>query len=153
MFSYVCSLKADEASPQVIQKNTWTVVGFPYTLTSESSDEWDMRKVPSPLTNWKTDSKSGLITPTAPGWGILAGMVQFGDAGDATEFRTQFIRDPLGEEPNTTATTHWATSVGGDFFVTAWPFYLRPEQPVALRVHHNASTSLELSLAEFKVLI
>ncbi|QZE11747.1 hypothetical protein SEA_KARP_179 [Streptomyces phage Karp] len=152
MFNYVCSLKVDEDSPQVIPKNTWTIVGFPYTATSESSDEWDMHKAPVPLTNWKTDLKSGLITPNAPGWGILAGMVQFADGGDATEFRTQFIRDPYGVA-DTTATIHWATSVGGDYFATNWPFYLRPEQSVALRVYHNASTALELTTAEFKVLL
>jgi hypothetical protein len=151
MFNYVCSLKVSES--QIISPNQWTIVKFPYN--TESSDEYGMHETPAGVTNWKTDARSGLITPIAPGWGIMAGMAQFTDGEDATEFRTQFIRDPLNPDVagDTTATTHWATSPGGDYFATSWPIYFRPEFPMAFRVCHNASSSLALSLAEFKVLI
>ena len=148
MFSYVCSLKVSE--PQVIESKTWTVVKFPYLNENESSDEYRMHEPPAGLINWKTDARSGIITPVAPGWGVAAGMVQFADGGDADEFRTQFMRTPGND---TTATQHVRDTVGGDFYNTMWPMYFKPDFGLVLRVYHNASTALNLTTAEFKILI
>lgn len=143
-FSYVCSLKV-EGHKQVIPRKTWTLVQYPGKGT-ESSDAHNMHD------DKATGNQSGLITVKGPGgWGILAAMAQWVDPKDATETRIQFIRDPYGN-PDTTATNHVARTPGGDYYTLVWPLHLPAGRPHAMRVYHNASSSLTLDLAELKLM-
>lgn len=143
-FQYACSLKV-EGYNQVIPRKTWTQVHFPGQAV-EMSDAHGMHDPNS------TGAQSGLITVKGPGgWGIIAAMAQWVDPKDATETRVQIIRDPFNN-PDTTATNHKARTPGGDYYTLLWPLHLPAERPHAIRVYHNASTSLVLNLAEFKVI-
>lgn len=163
----VCSLKV--AIPQLIQPDTWTIVRFPFDATGESTDPLNMhsatRPAPGgPVSNWATDDRSGLIWPSRSGWGELKGIAQWAAAGaqlnpmDATEYRDQFVRNPLGyagggTTADTTATDHRPPTPGGQFFTKSWGIFVDPAVPLALRVYHNASEALNLTLAEFKLSI
>lgn len=165
MTTDLCSLKV--AIPQLIQPNVWTVVRFPFDATGESTDLLNMHSAtrPSPggpVANWATDDRSGLIWPSRTGWGVMLGLMQWAAAGvqsdpsDGTEYRDQFVRDPLGYTStpvDTTATDHRAPTPGGQFFTKQWGVNVDPTVPLALRVQHNASSPLNLTLAEFKLAI
>lgn len=163
----VCSLKV--AIPLLVQPDTWTIVRFPFDATGESTDPLNMH-TPShaapggPVSDWSTDDRSGLIWPSRTGWGELKGIMQWAAAGaqkapmDATEYRDQFVRNPLsyagaGPAVDTTATDHRPPTPGGQFFTKAWGIFVDPTVPLALRVYHNASSALNLTLAEFKLSI
>ncbi|MFD5654744.1 hypothetical protein [Streptomyces sp. NPDC127039] len=153
----VCSLKVD--TPQLIPSGpTYRVVRFPFGA-AESTDRFEMHQVEQPdgyvVSDWSTDDRSGLIWPSKAGWGVLHAMIQW-EAGDYTELRDQYVRDPLGLTPNpadTTATEHRPPSPGGNYFVKVHGIFVDPQVPVALRVTHNASTARLLTLAEFKLAI
>jgi hypothetical protein len=163
----VCSLKV--AIPQLIQPDTWTIVRFPFDATGESTDTLNMhsatRPAPGgPVADWSTDDRSGLIWPSRAGWGELKGIAQWAAAGaqlnpmDATEYRDQFVRNPLsyagaGPAVDTTATDHRPPTPGGQFFTKSWGIFVDPTVPLAMRVYHNASEALNLTLAEFKLSI
>ncbi|CAL9538971.1 hypothetical protein [Streptomyces sp. enrichment culture] len=152
-----CSLKVD--TPQVIQPGTtYQVVRFPFGA-AESTDRWEMHQTVQPdgyvVTDWSADDRSGLIWPSRPGWGTLHAMIQW-EAGTATEYRDQYVRDPLGLTPNpndTTATEHRPPSPGANYFVKTHAIFVSPDVPIALRVTHNNPTPLQLTLAEFKLAI
>lgn len=163
----LCSLKV--AISQLIPPDVWTIVRFPFDATGESTDPLNMhsatRPAPGgPVADWSTDDRSGLIWPSRTGWGELKGIMQWAAAGvqtapnDATEYRDQFVRNPLGyagagPAVDTTATDHRPPSPGGQFFTKAWGINVDPAVPLALRVQHNASAALNLTLAEFKLSI
>lgn len=163
----LCSLKV--AIPQLIPPNVWTIVRFPFDATGESTDTLNMhsatRPAPGgPVADWSTDDRSGLIWPSRSGWGVLLGIAQWAAAGvqadpsDGTEYRDQFVRNPLsfpgaGTAVDTTATDHRAPTPGGQFFTKQWGINVDPTVPLALRVQHNASAALNLTLAEFKLSI
>lgn len=163
----VCSLKV--AISQLVQPDTWTIVRFPFDATGESTDTLNMhsatRPAPGgPVSNWATDDRSGLIWPSRVGWGELKGIAQWAAAGaqlnpmDATEYRDQFVRNPLsyvgaGPAVDTTATDHRPPTPGGQFFTKSWGIFVDPTVPLAMRVYHNASSALNLTLAEFKLSI
>ncbi|MER7742288.1 hypothetical protein ABTX34_28905 [Streptomyces sp. NPDC096538] len=153
----VCSLKVDV--PQVIQPGAaYQVVRFPFGA-AEPTDRFEMHQVVQPdgyvVADWSTDDRSGLIWPSKRGWGMLHAMIQW-EAGTATEYRDQYVRDPLGLTPtpnDTTATEHRPPSPGANFFVKSHAIFVDPAVPVALRVTHNNPTPLQLTLAEFKLAI
>ena len=160
----VCSLKVDVN--QLIQPNVWTLVRFPYD--TESTDPFNMhdpgRPPPGgPVLEWSTDDRSSLIWPSSSGWASLYALIQWAappaqsGCGTGTEYRDQFIRDPLNytatNPSDTTATHHRAATVGGNYFEKSWGIFVNPTVPLALRVRHNCSQALALTLAEFKVAI
>ncbi|MGV9913386.1 hypothetical protein [Streptomyces tendae] len=153
----VCSLKVD--TPQLIPSGTtYRVVRFPFGA-AESTDRFEMHQVAQPdgyvVSDWSTDDRSGLVWPSKAGWGALHAMIQW-EAGDYTELRDQYVRDPLGLTPtpaDTTATEHRPPSPGGNYFVKTHGIFVEPGVPLALRVTHNASEPRLLTLAEFKLAI
>lgn len=145
-------------TPQVIQPGTtYQIVRFPYD--GESFDPVGMHEAAQPdgyvVTNWATDDRSGLIWPPMRGWGTLYAALQFADSSDASEYRSQFVRDPLNISTgsDTTATEHRAETVGGEFWTRTWGLVVNPGTPLAVRVAHNASGPHNLTLAEFKLVI
>ncbi|MEU9576328.1 hypothetical protein [Streptomyces chilikensis] len=153
----ICSLKADV--PQLIQPGTtYQTLRFPFGA-AESTDPHEMHQAVQPdgyvVANWATDDRSGLIWPSVRGWGHLYAMIQWADTSDATEHRDQFVRDPLAlaGPSDTTATEHRATTVGGEFYVKTWGVVTNPGVPLAVRVAHNATSALNVTLAEFKLVI
>ncbi|GAA2284852.1 hypothetical protein GCM10010145_56030 [Streptomyces ruber] len=156
MSVHVCSLILDE--PQVIPQGGYQVVRFPFGA-GESYDAHGMHQVAQPdgyqVTNWRTDDRAGLIWPAADGWGSLTAMIQW-EAGDYTELRDQFVRDPLGltgDPVNTTATDHRPPSPGMQCFTKHHEIFVHPGVPLAVRVSHNDSAPRRLLLAEFKLAI
>jgi hypothetical protein len=152
MTPLVCSLKTD--TPQLIPGGGgYHIVRFPYEV--ESIDAQDMHPQAQPdgarVSDWQTDDRSGLVWPTASGWGHLQAMIQW-EAGDYTELRDRFIRDPFGAA-DTTATDHRPPSPGMQCFTKAWGIYVRPETPIALAVGHTSKAPVKLTLAEFKLII
>lgn len=160
----VCSLKVE--TNQLVPPNTWYLVRFPFD--TESTDPLDMhsdsRPPPGgPILEWSTDERSSLIWPSRSGWGDLFALIQWEAAGaqsgcsDGTEYRDQFIRDPLGytttNPMDTTATHHRAATIGGQYIEKSWGIFVNPDVPLALRVRHNCSDPLNLALAEFKLAI
>ncbi|WP_086859920.1 hypothetical protein [Streptomyces milbemycinicus] len=156
----VCSLKRD--TPQLIQQNVYAVVRFPFGA-AEPSDRLGMHQVIQPdgyvVTAWDVDDRSGLIWPSKCGWGHLYAVIQWEapteTSGQYTELRDQYARDPLGINAviDTTATDHRAPTPGAQFFTKSHGIYVTPSTPLALRVRHNASGPLNLTLAEFKLAI
>ncbi|MEU6594799.1 hypothetical protein ABZ923_37330 [Streptomyces sp. NPDC046881] len=159
----VCSLKVD--TPQSIPSSaSYTIVRFPYGA-AEPTDRFEMHQALQPdgstVTNYATDDRSGLIRPSRAGWGSLYALIQWeaptATSGTVTEYRDQFVRDPLGETatPNdTTATDHRAATPGGQFWTKSWGIFVTPDVPLALRVTHNGTVGpLLMTLAEFKLVI
>jgi hypothetical protein len=157
----VCSLIT--SGPQPIKPKTYTIVRFPFG-TAESTDTLNMHAASRGGTygslaaaNWKAEDRAGLIFPSRSGWAQLTAMIQW-DAGDSgqREYRDQFVRDPLGytsDPVNTTATEHRPPSLGMQCFAKSWTIAVNPDTPLALRVYHDGTQPLNVSLAEFKLII
>ncbi|MEU3095989.1 hypothetical protein ABZ690_14580 [Streptomyces sp. NPDC006967] len=153
----VCSLKRD--TPQSIPANSpYTVIRFPFGA-AESTDSFAMHQVNQPdghvVTNWDTDDRSGLIWPSAAGWGTLYAMIQW-EAGGYDELRDQFVRDPLGLTPSpndTTATEHRPPSPGMQCWTKQWGIFVDPAVPLAVRATHDDSVTRKIVLAEFKLVV
>lgn len=153
----VCSLKRD--TPQLVPPNTYTIVRFPFG-SAEPSDRFGMHQMQQPdgytITSWDTDDRSGLIWPSRSGWGTLHAMIQW-EAANATEYRDQYIRDPLSlgspTPADTTATDHRPPSVGMQCFTKSHGIFVNETTPLALRVWHNSSGPINLVLGEFKLVI
>lgn len=153
----VVSLKTDD--PQLIPADgEYHVLRFPYTASAESYDAWGMHE---PLQrdgyevrDWARDDRSGLIWPVSPGWGTVHGLVYW-DAGDYTEVRSRFVRDPLGLAGgyDSTCTEDHAPTPGGQYRAKTWGLFVQPGTPVALMVRHNASSARAVTLAECKLII
>lgn len=155
----VCSLKRDFS--QLIQPgSTYQIVRFPFGA-AEPTDEFGMHQIQQPdgyvidAGNWDSDDRSGLIWPSVDGWGTLQALIQWAVPSDASEYRDQFVRDPLEiySPADTTATDHRPPTPGGQFWTKVWGIAVHPDVPLALRVTHNASAPLDLTLAEFKLVI
>ncbi|MFE0763672.1 hypothetical protein [Streptomyces smyrnaeus] len=153
----VCSLKVD-VNQVIPDDGNYHVVRFPFG-GGESYDRWEMHQVQQPdgytVTDWATDDRSGLIWPARDGWGHLYAMIQW-EAGDYTELRDQYVRDPLGltsDPMNTTATDHRVPSPGMQCFTKSHGIFVHPGVPLALRVAQNSGGDLNVVLAEFKLVI
>lgn len=153
----VCSLKRD--TPQSVPANSpYQVIRFPFGA-SESSDRYAMHQINQPdgyvITDWHSDDRSGLIWPSKAGWGDLYAMIQW-EAGEYTELRDQFVRDPLGLTPrpnDTTATEHRRPSPGLQCWVKHWGIFVDPGTPLAVRATHDDGVARNITLAEFKLVI
>ena len=153
----VCSLKADVCQA-IPDDGQYHVVRFPFG-SAESYDRWEMHQVQQPdgyvVSDWATDDRSGLIWPVRDGWGHLYAMIHW-DAGCYSELRDQYVRDPLGltrDPANTTATDHRAPTPGANCFTKSHGIFVHPGVPLAVRVAQNSGGDVNLTLAEFKLLI
>lgn len=156
MTARICSLIVKE--PQTIPADSsYHVVRFPFG-TSESYDQHGMHQMAQPdghpITDWRTDDRSGLIWPTVHGWGVLTGIVYWED-GDYTELRDRFERDPLNltTGPDSTATDHRARTPGIQAFTKQHQMFVHPGTPIAFKVAHNSHASERIYFAEFKLAI
>lgn len=151
---YVCSLKT-ELSQVIPADGQYHIVRFPFGAP-ESYDEHFMHQSVQPdgtqVTDWDGDDRSGLIWPAAKGWGSLTAMLQW-EAGDYTEVRDRFVRDPLGPAPDATATVDHPPTPGGQFLHKCHELFVAPGVPLGLLVRHNASSAKRITLAEFKLAI
>ncbi|GEB49491.1 MULTISPECIES: hypothetical protein [Streptomyces] len=152
----VCSLILNER--RELDPGEYHVVRFPFG-GGESYDAEGMHQVAQPdgyeVGDWRADDRSGLIWPSADGWGILTAMIQW-EAGSYGELRDQFVRDPLGLTDNpddTTATDHRPPSKGMQCFTKTHSLFVHPGVPLALRVSHDAGGRCALVHAQFKLSI
>lgn len=153
MTVFVCSLSA--SPDQVIPPNRYTLLRFPFE--TDQWDVWGMHQAEQPdgVTALSGQDRSGLIWPHVHGWGSLTGHVQM-EAGDYSEVRTQFIRDPLGlgDDPkNATGVAHWPPSPGMQFLPPHHEFAVYPGVPVGLMVRHNDTVPRRVTYAQFKLAI
>src|SRR4051794_10219785 len=106
----VCSLKYDSAvhGPQSIAPGDFRIIHFPFGA-QESTDAFNMHQEVQPdgKASKFGDDRSGLIWPGIEGWGHLYGYVIL-DAGNYTETRDRFVRDPLS------LTTGWDSTCTQD---------------------------------------
>lgn len=155
MSLYICSLKVEK--PQAVPAGpNYYLIRFPYDSLSESSDVHGMHSAAQPDggTSVYPDARSGLIWPAVEGWGWLTGMV-FWEAGDSSEYRARFVRDPLGifGAPDSTATTDDPPTPGGQYRHYSHEIFVKPKVPLGLMVRHSAASPLDITLAEFKLAI
>jgi hypothetical protein len=157
MAQHVCSLKFDaerDGGPlSVPPGDAYHLVPFPYgSAENYDSDDMHSETRGGKKHSFPSDPVSGLIYPAHEAWGRLYAMIQWeaSSGGAATELRDQFARDPLGKI-DTTCTEHRRSSPGMQCFAKAWAIFVSPSVPLGLRVAHNASHSLDLVLAEFKL--
>lgn len=154
MAVYVCSLIVDE--PQTIPADgAYHLVRFPYGA-AESYDAHGMHQAQQPDGEQSTypDARSGLIWPSVDGWGSLTAMV-FWEAGDYTEVRDRFVRDPLNLAGgyDSTATEDHARTPGGQYRHKHHEMFVHPGTPLGFLVRHNARTATRITHAQFKLAI
>lgn len=132
------------------------MVRFPYGGADESWDPHNMHPAAQPdgAKSSFPDQRSGLIWPSCSGWGTLTAMV-FWAAGDATEYRAQFVRDPLSltTGANSTATTDDVPTPGGQYRHYTHEMFVHANTPVAFVVRHSSPRPMTITLAEFKLAI
>lgn len=152
----VCSLKVD-TSQLIPADGKYHIVRFPFGV-AESYDEHCMHQMAQPdgyrISDWRRDDRSGLIWPAVDGWGSLTAMVYW-EAGDYTETRDRFVRDPLGLStgPDSTATEDHRPTPGGQYLHKSHEMFVHPNVPLALMVRHNAPRAVAVTLAELKLAI
>lgn len=155
MTALVCSLKS--SSPQLVEPGDYAVVRFPFGV-AEPHDVHGMHQAAQPdgprVALWDRDDRSGLIWPAAEGWGTLHALVYW-EAGDYTEVRSRFVRDPLGLTTgyDSTCTEDDVPTPGGQYRAKTWGMFVHPNTPIALMVRHDDSTARRVTLAEFKLAI
>ncbi|NUP35931.1 MAG: hypothetical protein HOY76_02640 [Streptomyces sp.] len=142
----VCSLILNE--PQTVPPGGYFIVRFPYA--GESYDAWGMHEPVGG--DWKTDSRSGLIYPAMNGWGTLTANIHWED-GNYSELRDRFVRDPIGEAPDSTATDHRSPSPGMQCFTKQHQLVVHPDVPLAFLASHNDSAPRRITHAQFKLSI
>lgn len=154
MLTHFCSLyyHSDRDVDQVVSPGGYYIVQFPYG-SGESSDRENMHAVGAPGTT--TGPVSGLILPrhdstdAEPIVGHLWATVHW-EAGDYTEVRGQFSRDPLGIN-DTTGTRHDAATPGIQCFTYGIPIEINSRTPYGVRVAHDASKPRKIVHAKFKL--
>lgn len=158
----VVSLIWDAAKSSGSQRVTYDedgyhLVRFPYE--GESYDPWKMHDP----ANGGGESEdfphptSGLVYPSHDGWGILSAMVHWEKDGEPHEYRARFVRDPLGEGYDSTATTDWAETGGGQYKSYLWQFFVYKDVPLGLKVSArgkgDTKVGTPLMHAQFKLAI
>ena len=166
MTVYVCSLILD-GQQSIPADGSYHIVRFSPDVSGESYDAHGMHQQTQPdgyqVTDWQTDDRSGLIWPAVDGWGVLTANVHW-EAGNYTELRDRFVRDPLnltgqyppvGNSPagNSTGTDHRPPSPGMQCFTKHHEFFVHPGMPLAFLVAHNASSPRKITHAQFKLAI
>ncbi|MDX3069795.1 hypothetical protein PV518_48075, partial [Streptomyces sp. ND04-05B] len=137
----VCSLKR-ELDELIQPGTTYQIVRFPFG-SAEPYDKFTMHQIVQPdgyvidSANWDADPRSGLIWPAKAGWGVVSAMFQW-ESSDATEYRDQLVRDPLGlgspTPVDTTATDHRSTTPGIESYTKMWQLFVDPDTPLAVQV-------------------
>ncbi|MEU7577474.1 hypothetical protein AB0B50_07715 [Streptomyces sp. NPDC041068] len=161
----ICSLLWDAArhGKQTIKydRDGYHLVRFPYGTGQESYDSWRMHDPAKGDTSPSEfpDARSGLIWPSHEGWGVLSAMVFWAPDGDPTEYRSRFVRDPLGLTTgyDSTATTDSAPTRGGQYRSYVWQMFVHPGTPVGLKVSARGVGDVKLATplihAQFKLAI
>lgn len=141
------------AGTQSIQPNQYTLLRFPFD--NESADAFDLHPRVQPDTGQSitvSDPRAGLIWPAHTAWATLNALAYF-EEDNYTEIRTRFTRDPLnlttGED--STCTQDHAPTPGGQYISKSWNIFVHPMTSIGFLVKHNASTSVAVTLAEFKL--
>ncbi|MCK1795011.1 hypothetical protein MTQ01_03055 [Streptomyces sp. XM4193] len=151
---YVCSL-ISERSQVIPNGGGYHLLRFPYG-EYESYDVWNMHPAQQPdgKVSSHPDQRSGLIWPKVGGWATLTANIHW-EAGNYSELRDQFVRDPLGinGKSDSTATDHRRPSPGMQCFTKSHQIFVHPHTPLGLRVGHTASSSRRVVHAQFKVAI
>ena len=156
MAVHVCSLIRSRTQ-SIPADGKYHVLRFPFG-DAESYDEEGMHQVQQPdgheVVDWDSDARSGLIWPSADGWGALTAMIQWAD-GAYTELRDRFVRDPLdlAGGADSTATDHRPRSVGMQCFTKHHEIFVHPGTPLGLLVSHNGASARQIVHAQFKLAI
>lgn len=161
----ICSLKW-EAARTGAQRITYDsdgyhLVRFPYLTGEEQYDRWNMHDpAKDGVTSAFPDVRSGLIWPSHDGWGVLSALVFWEPDAAGLEYRARFVRDPLNLTParyDSTATTDYAPTRGGQYRTYMWQMFVHPGTPVGLKVSvrgaGDAKISTPLMCVEFKLAI
>lgn len=153
MSLYICSLANNR--PRSIPPRKWVTLPFPYEQPPESYDPWDMHRPRQPggTVSAYPDKHSALIWPQTDGWGHIEGHVEL-EAGDYTEIRTMFVRDPYGSGDNPNDTTndeHHAPSPGMQFATSVHMLFVHPGVPVAFMLYVNGPDPVDLVYSQFKL--
>ncbi|WP_181765194.1 hypothetical protein [Streptomyces albidus (ex Kaewkla and Franco 2022)] len=124
------------SGPQDVKydEDGYHLVRFPYD--GESYDPWKMHD-PANGGGDPEDfphPRSGLILPSHEGWGVVSAMVHWAKDGDPHEYRARFVRDPLGDGYDSTATTDAAETGGGQYKSYMWQFFVHRDVPVGLKI-------------------
>jgi hypothetical protein len=153
MAVHVCSLILN--SPQSIPGDgAYHLIRFPYA--GESADGHGMHQPDQPdgATSRFPDPRSGLIWPSTAGWGEVKALLYWA-AGDYTEVRDRFVRDPLGIAggADSTCTEDHRATPGGQYRAKAWGIFVDPGTPLGVMVRHNGSSAVDVTHAQFKLAI
>lgn len=148
MSLYICSLANNRV--RSIPPNKWVTLPFPYEQPPESYDPWNMHRPnqPDDIESVYPDRYSALIWPQVLGWGTVEGHVEL-EAGDYTEVRTMFSRDPYGSDDRTND-EHHAPSPGMQFHTSVHRLWLKPALPMALMLYINGPDPVNLVYSQFK---
>lgn len=151
----ICSLKVDSPQTVPVTGTDYYLVRFPYG-GGESWDPHNMHPANQPIggTSAFPDARSGLIWPSVSGWGWLTAMVYW-EAGNATEYRARFVRDPLNLTTgyDSTATVDHDPTPGGQYRHYQHEMFVHPVTPIGLMVKHSGPAPLDITLAEFKLAV
>lgn len=152
MSLYICSLANNNA--RSIPPRKWVTLPFPYTTPPTSYDPWEMHRPTQPgRVSSYPDRYSGLIYPAADGWGTVESHVEL-EAGEYTEVRMRFSRDPFGsgEDANDlTNTVHHAPSPGMQFLTSLHKMFFHPAVPVVSWLYVNGPDPVDLVYSQFKL--
>ncbi|WP_419993262.1 hypothetical protein [Streptomyces boninensis] len=158
----ICSLKWDEET-DITQKvqygdDGYHLVRFPYGA-AESLDDWGMHNVGNGGGGHSAfpDARSGLIWPSHDGWGVVSALVFWAKDDEPSEYRLRFVRDPLGDAPDSTATSDFTRTGGGQFRAHTWQLMVHPDVPLGLKITARGTGDKKIPtpivLAEFKLAI
>ncbi|MGW0735716.1 hypothetical protein [Streptomyces sp. NPDC002851] len=158
----VCSLLWD-ASHDGQQKITYDndgyhLVRFPYGDGRESYDPWKMHDPSHGGDNQSQypDARSGLIWPSHDGWGLLSALVFWQGDATPTEYRARFVRHPLTDGYDSTATTDYPPTGGGQYRQYHWQMYVHKGTPLGFKISARRSgtgVATPITHAQFKLTI
>jgi hypothetical protein len=149
---------AQSSDPQTVtyDDDGYYLVRFPYE--GESYDPWGMHE---PANGGGSsafpDPRSGLIHPSHEGWGVVSAMVQWKKDSEPHEYRARFVRDPLGEGYDSTATSDHSATGGGQFKTYMWQIFVHTDTPLGLKISARGKgdkkIATPLTHAQFKLAI
>ncbi|MDG4860876.1 hypothetical protein P8605_22370 [Streptomyces sp. T-3] len=159
----ICSLLWDAAKSGkqkiTYDRDGYHLVRFPYVAGHEQYDPWKMHDpahgggTPSKF----PDARSGLIWPSHDGWGVLSALVFWEPHSSPTEYRTRFVRDPLGAGYDSTATTDSAPTGGGQYRSYVWQMFVHPGIPLGFKISARGRGDVKIAAplmhAQFKLAI
>ena len=123
------------------------IVGGKYTLLKFPETSSDKLKMAS--------SERHLILPSREGVGLLELDIVW-EAGDYTELRDVFVRDPfkVTDDPdNRTAYDHRPPSPGVQCFTKSHTLLVYPDIPLGVYVSHDDTVPRSVTMAQFKLTI